>query len=264
MVQQVHISSDNPGQTAPGQPTVDDQGNLNQPAAEPEGAPQGSEGRPEWLPPNFDTPEAMAEAYKNLQAEHTRASQAAANQRDQEAGSEGEGSEEDGEPGEFNFDSLMAEVYANGEELDAEDYELLAERGYSKAVVDSYLDSISSQEQKLYSEATEAAGGEEQYQAMTQWAQANLPKSAIDAYNRAMDSGDRDQAMLAIQGLKAQYTEANGSRPPRSINGGNSGSGSAGFASMEQQIAAQSDPRYANDPAYRKEVEAKIRNSNFW
>ena len=66
---------------------------------------------------------------------------------------------------------------------------------------------------------------------------------------------------LAVAGLKAEYESANGyegdmlsGKPPRS-------SGDV-FRSQAQLVAAMSDPRYENDPAYRQDIMEKLDRSD--
>jgi hypothetical protein len=86
-----------------------------------------------------------------------------------------------------------------------------------------------------------------------------MKQTEIEAYNRAVESGDLDSAMFAVKGLQARYKAASGAAEPRFVQGGKSAPG--GYESVAQVVAAMSDKRYSTDPAYRAEVERKIGNS---
>ena len=106
-----------------------------------------------------------------------------------------------------------------------------------------------------------SAGGEQEYSNLLNWANQNLPRPTVDAFDALCDSGDVQSIQLAVSGIKAQYENANGyegrmlsGKPPRS-------SGDV-FNSQAQVVEAMSDPRYDNDPAFRQEVMNKLERSN--
>ena len=106
-----------------------------------------------------------------------------------------------------------------------------------------------------------SAGGDQEYSNLLSWAEQNLPRSTVNAFDALCDSGDVQSIQLAVSGLKAQYENANGyegrmlsGKPPRS-------SGDV-FKSQAQVVEAMSDPRYDNDPAFRQDVMNKLERSN--
>ena len=106
-----------------------------------------------------------------------------------------------------------------------------------------------------------SAGGEQEYSNLLSWAEQNLPRSTVDAFDALCDSGDVQSIQLAVSGIKAQYENANGyegrmlsGKPPKS-------SGDV-FQSQAQVVEAMSDPRYDNDPAYRQNIMNKLERSN--
>lgn len=108
-------------------------------------------------------------------------------------------------------------------------------------------------------------GGEAKYQALAGWAAKSLDDSQISAFNSALESGDMSAVLSAVKGLQYDYMMATGFEPR--LSGGRAPSAeSKGFESEAQVVAAMNDPRYRNgpqqDPAYVREVEAKLRHSN--
>jgi hypothetical protein len=100
-------------------------------------------------------------------------------------------------------------------------------------------------------------GGEENYNAMAEWAAENLDQSELDAFNEVVESGSINQAQMAVRGLYSQFASAGG-KAPNLIQGNTSGSAVKPFNSAAQVTEAMRDPRYKNDPAYRKTVEDRL------
>ena len=105
------------------------------------------------------------------------------------------------------------------------------------------------------------AGGEANYNAVTAWANENLPTNQIDAYDSVVDSGNPAAIGIAFQGLQSQYNEANGYEG-RMLQGKPAGSSGQVYRSQAELVAAMGDPRYDTDPAYRADVVEKLNNSD--
>ena len=105
------------------------------------------------------------------------------------------------------------------------------------------------------------AGGEANYNAVTAWANENLPANQIDAYDSVVDSGNPAAIGIAFQGLQSQYNEANGYEG-RMLQGKPAGSSGQVFRSQAELVAAIGDPRYDSDPAYRADVIQKLDQSD--
>ena len=106
------------------------------------------------------------------------------------------------------------------------------------------------------------AGGEESYTQIQNWAAENLPEDEIDAFNGIIESGNMSSIKMAIQGLKSRYEQSNGSSGGRLIQGDVAGPSGGAFRSIAEIVSAMKDPRYARDPAYRKDVESRVALSN--
>ena len=106
-----------------------------------------------------------------------------------------------------------------------------------------------------------AAGGEAEYGKIVQWARENYEQGDIDSFNNLVATGNVGAIKLAVAGLKAQYQDANGyegkmysGKPPKTS--------SDVFRSQQELVAAMSDPRYDEDPAYRQDVIEKLDRSD--
>jgi len=122
------------------------------------------------------------------------------------------------------------------------------------------------QAQQIISAVMKQAGGEQQYQAMASWAAKNLSDDAVSAINDAMNSGDIGRALSAVKSMQYDYMQHAGYEPRLLGGRAPAAEGPKGFQSEAQVVAAMADPRYQNgpnqDPAYVKEVEARLAVSN--
>jgi hypothetical protein len=149
------------------------------------------------------------------------------------------------------------EFFSSGK-LSDDSYKQLETMGYPKAIVDQFIAGqqavIAREEQAVF----DSVGGRNGYEQMVQWAGNNLSQDEIEAYNKAVGSGDQAQMMFAVKGLQARYTAQ--TREPNFISGAKSAPST--YRSVAEVVAAMSDPRYKSDAAYRSDVERKIAMSN--
>lgn len=252
-MEQVSINPEITGSMAPGQKVVTSAPNQpsiqilqnGQPTEQVE-TPASNPNRPAWLPEGFDSPEDLAKAYSDLQESKKKDS----------GGDEEMTAEEvaaDDKLGKFS-----AEFFEKGA-LSPNSYKELSKMGYPRAVVDQFIEGQKARMTLEETQILSEIGGKEEYSAMTEWASRNMKQNEIEAYNRAVESGDLDSAMFAVKGLQARFRASTGAAEPRFVQGGKTAPG--GFESVAQVVAAMSDRRYSTDPAYRAEVERKIANS---
>jgi len=106
-----------------------------------------------------------------------------------------------------------------------------------------------------------AAGGDAAYQNMIQWAGANLDSESIQAFDQIINTGSLDAIKFAVKGLKSQYDAANGIEGTM-VQGKAAPNRGDVFRSQAELVAAMSDRRYDNDPAYRQDVIEKLDRSD--
>jgi hypothetical protein len=147
--------------------------------------------------------------------------------------------------------------FAQAGTLSEASYQKLEAAGIPKPMVDAYIAGQQALATQVRAQGLEAAGGEEQFNAMAAWARNGLTPGELQAYNDAVTSGTVDQAKLAITGLRARYEAANG-REPQLLGGNNANAGNGGYGSTAEMVRDMSDPRYSKDEAFRKQVEAKL------
>ena len=105
------------------------------------------------------------------------------------------------------------------------------------------------------------AGGEKSYGDMVQWASENLDSGAVEAFDSIVNTGSIDAIKLAVNGLKAQYQNAVGFEGTM-VTGKAPVEQKDVYRSQAELVAAMSDRRYDNDPAYRQDVIAKLERSD--
>lgn len=131
-----------------------------------------------------------------------------------------------------------------------------------EAIIDQFVAGTHATNAAVQQEAYALAGGEESYIAMTQWAASNLDEGSRAAYNEAILNPS--MAPMAIKGLHAQFALATGQgtteySPQRVSPAANVGSGVSPVTSTEQIAELTADPRFDRDPAFRAQVEARIK-----
>ena len=151
--------------------------------------------------------------------------------------------------------------------LNDEDYSKLQEGGFSRTLVDTYLEGLKSTG-NVVEIATqqiegikESVGGDQNYEQMTAWALNNLPANEVDAFNQLTETGSAPAIKLAVQGLYSQYNNAMGIEPDL-VTGKAPTSGPNPFRSTAEVVAAMSDKRYGKDVTYTQSVQNKLANSD--
>ena len=160
-----------------------------------------------------------------------------------------------------DFETAVSEYNEKGVLSDAT-MDALAKAGYPKAVVEGFIKSRQILETQYTSAVYEAAGGEEAYGRMTQWAAANLSKADIEAFNSAIDSGNLGTVKLIMGGMRSAMGEAltqkHGTNNPSVLGGPATTNPTGGFADKAEMVKAMSDKRYCRDPQYTKLVESRM------
>jgi hypothetical protein len=161
----------------------------------------------------------------------------------------------------LDMGALTAEYDAN-EGLTDKSYEALQNAGIPRETVDQYIQGQQALVAQAQTEAYSLTEGKEGYDAMSQWAKANLSEAELVNYNTQVNSPNSKIREQAIRGLHSQFASDSGEGKPL-VHGGSTTSTTGGFGSRAQMIAAMQDSKYQSDPAYRAEVEAKVAASRF-
>ena len=216
---------------------------------QPETAEAPPQDRPEWLPEKFDNPEALADAYSNLEKQFHE-NKAEPSETEDNATSEPEVTN-------TAVTSASEEYFETGE-LSEETYKSLEANGIPKEMVDMYVngyEAVASQQQQTL---MQEAGGAENYEAMSEWAATALTDQEQEVYNNTVESGDVNAATMAIRGLYARF-QSDGGTPVSLVQGDTSGtSGAMPFSSSKEMTIAMQDPRYSYDNKYREQVSQRL------
>lgn len=231
---------------------------------------QGGEGGERLFAGKYKSVEELEKGYTELWKLHSSKGQPAANEA---AGNGGTPANQGGEqkptgkeiPTEetppqnvaaLDWNALESE-YAESGTLSDETYADLEKKGFPRQAVDRYIAGAQAEVNAYDAAVYGAAGGQEQYASLIEWAKGSLEKDAKLAFNKAVQSGDKQIAALAVTGLKAQYEAANG-RSGQLLHGKGGATGVKPFESAAEVTDAMRNPKYRNDPAYRKQVTERL------
>ncbi len=168
------------------------------------------------------------------------------------------------------INEASAEYYANDNKLSPETIEKFSSMS-SQDLVNAYLElqQANPQPQTQAVDVSQAdinsiknaVGGEAEYSKITQWAADNLDQQKVSAFDNLIETGNVQAIQLAVAGLKSEYENANGYEG-RMLTGKSPKTSGDVFRSQAEVVAAMSDPRYDNDPAYRQDLIAKLDRSD--
>jgi len=163
---------------------------------------------------------------------------------------------------------ICEEFWKNNGQIPQEMHDQLTGAGLSKVAVDAYLAGRAQQygmnsqvNQSDIDSIQQSVGGKQQYESLMNWAADNLSQDSINSFDNLVNTGDPNSIQLAVNGLLAQYQNDAGYEG-RMLQGKPAKTNTDVYQSQAQLVAAMSDPRYENDPAYRQEVIAKLDRSD--
>ncbi len=224
----------------------------------------------------FKSVEDLAASYKELEGKLGQVSE-----EDQAT----EETEEQTEEGEFNAEeyygdglaSVLEEVgidpqeiserFYNDDGISEDDYAKLGEAGFSRQIIDTYLDGLrgGGQSEDIASNQIQgikdSVGGDDNYSKMVAWALESLPAEEVKAFNDLTETANAPAIKMAVQGLYSQYNNAMGVEP-NLVSGKASSSGPTPFRSTAEVVTAMSDPRYGKDVTYTEDVQRRLGGSD--
>lgn len=154
-----------------------------------------------------------------------------------------------------DYTALQTE-YAEKGALSTATYAKLAEVGFDKAVVDSFIAGQSALTEQRVSRAHAEVGGEENFSRIQEWAKTGLTKAEVETFNKAVEGSD-EELLQAVRSLKASYEKVNG-RQPHLMGGTPPAASGPGYESSAQMVADMRNPLYEKDPAFRAKVQARV------
>ena len=163
----------------------------------------------------------------------------------------------------------MNETFMEKGTLDEVQFKDLEDAGIPRHAVESYLSGLynstwGGQAENLterdVAEMMDLAGGKANYNAMTEWAAANLDQEDIKAFDEVTNTGNKAAVRFAVKALMGQYEDAQG-RTPTLVTGKNARAGET-YRSMAEVVRDMESPKYEKDEAYRYDVQRKLERSN--
>ena len=164
----------------------------------------------------------------------------------------------------LNWDKISADFSVNNE-LSDDHRQSLNAAGIPDDIINNYLELHSVGQEFSQQRTGEYAGGEENINAMFDWARGNLSEEEVSNYNDILNSPNWRMAIDSLR-VSSQVDGAGSdpsSRSPSLVEGEVSGVSGAAFPSKQQMIEAMADPRYKSDPAFRNQVRLRVGRSNF-
>jgi len=152
-------------------------------------------------------------------------------------------------------------------DISEDDYSKLGEAGFSKQVVDTYLDGLRGVAEgdeiptQQIQNIKDSVGGDESYEQMANWCQENLSEQEVKAFDKITETADAPVIQLAVEGLYSRYQNAMGVEPDL-VTGRPAASCPRPFQSSAEVQAAVNDPRYGKDVAYTQSVYARYEGSD--
>ena len=168
--------------------------------------------------------------------------------------------------------AISKHFHENNGTVTDEMFNSLVDAGLSKESVTAYLDGRAVESGYTENQTTDVSqadidsikksvGGETEYNNLVSWAGQNLDKKSIEGFDSIIETGNPDAIKMAVSGLKSQYENANGYEG-RMLTGKAPKSSGDVFRSQAELVAAMSDSRYDNDPAYRQDIIEKLDRSD--
>ena len=167
--------------------------------------------------------------------------------------------------------AISQEFHDNQGQYTPEMVKQLTDAGFSEAAVKSYFAGRAAESgytskveditDSQIADIQTKAGGAETYKNLVGWAQQNLSEASINAFDNVINTGTIDEINFAVAGLKAQYDNANGFEG-KMYTGKAPQNNRDVFRSQAELVAAMSDKRYDNDPAYRQDIIEKLDRSD--
>ena len=163
----------------------------------------------------------------------------------------------------------ISQRFVDNDSISDDDYSKLEDAGFSKQVVDTYLDGLrgvgAADADEIPADIIkgikDSVGGDETYGQMQSWAEQNLSDEEGVAFNNLMDTGDAATIQLAVEGLYSRYSKSMGVEP-NLYTGRPAASGPTPYRSTAEVVAAMSDPRYGKDVTYTEDVQRRLGGSD--
>lgn len=167
------------------------------------------------------------------------------------------------------LNDVVTKYISNGE-VSEEDVKKLNDMGYSNDQIEIYKDGIVAQQEKATTDFLRTCDTNmDEYSKVLDWMTSSKSEDEIEEYNKLIiDAGDNTNLLKNIIGSAVKDYKSSNSQnqeQPKQYNlhSNNSRIGVEGYKTKSEMYKDINDPRYRNDPSFRKVVEDKQLKSNF-
>lgn len=242
-------------------------GTPNIPAATP-AAPE----RPEWLPEKFKSAEDFAKSYAELEAKLGQQPPAPGSAEAAQAAADAVAPKPETQPQRTTVDTVLQKAglsqaeltqeYAENQGVLTDDtYTKLEEAGYSREIVDQYLDGQKARAAQERADVfKEIKSGGSDWDKVAQWLGDNTAQADIDSFNALMNGTDTNAKRIAIRDAYARYADANGSEG-NLLQGQGTPGGADTYSHYDEFRLDMRNPEYSKNAAFRNKVMAKYARS---
>ena len=204
----------------------------------------------------FESQEQLVKAYQELETKL-----GSGNEEKQTETTDNSSNESTTEDGTIDL-SQYSEEFAKDGKLSEGSYQELKEIGFSKEIVDAYIQGQAALGNQWQSKVKSMVGSDEDYKNLIDWAsQGGVSNEFIKEYDQAVGSMDENKARMAVEALKNMYSSSN--NEPKLLDGTSLGSGGSGdvYESWQQLTEDLNSTLYHKDPAERERVQKKLSRS---
>lgn len=183
---------------------------------------------------------------------------------DNENSEDEEGTDDDDDEDQNQIDlEKYEQEYAQTGQLSEESIEELEEAGYDRKFVNRYIRGVEAEVEEFRNEIFSVTGDEETYNQMLEWANDNLSNSEQEFFNEALLSGDTDRAKMAVESVYNRFQNADNS--PDLVRGNKGGEVTGDrYESRQELMEDMGNPKYKEDPAFRRQVQEKLERSSIF
>lgn len=212
--------------------------------------------------------EALVKSYLEMESKQSKpAEEPKAEPATEEPKQETSEDSEQATPAQAAINAAEKEFRETGK-LSDETYQALTQKaGLSRHHVDSFIAGEIASQESQYQDIVGALGGEAEFTKLTEWMSKNSSPEEVAEYNDNIEkvkAGEMtaDQFKLYMIAHRDRFVAETGAEPR--LTGGDVGHSIQGYQSVQEAVDATKDPRYKTDPAYRRQHELKMRNSNIY
>ena len=155
----------------------------------------------------------------------------------------------------LDFEAFSKEYEDTGE-LSEASVKNLVDAGVPEPLVKAYVAGLEAQVNAFATQIKTHFGGEQEFEKLANYIRT-LGDEQLNVVNKTLGMGDINQAKELLEGYKARMVLKHGTSNP-TVMGTGVTTGTKGFETKAEKVAAINDPRYTKDPKYRAEVQKRI------